>query len=396
MRWIAIRVGLVVQVLLLFVSYGIYRALHLGRRRDIDWVVGPNETAALVYNISRALPSAYSVALRPHPFYSVPYDLEPKLSRLPRLNTLWSVILGPIKLGGLACRAKGFIYVGAGGFLIHHRDQRNFEFRFLKKRGCAIVCYFTGNDIRSPQKMKEMEERTGMPNIGTYLAETDRRYAAPEFERLQRRVAAVADRYADVIFNADVDQRSHLARETFPFMYFLPDEEVTRSFRKFTSLRRPIIVHAPSSPIIKGTPLVRAAIAQLGEEGYDFEYIELIRVPHEKVKAALQRAHISLNEFYSSVPGVFGVESMAAGCALLTSADEEIEPQLPKGGNQAWMVTPHYRIAENLRVLLDHPERMEPLARAGAAWVREYVVASRSGAELRRILDEVLTERRDR
>ena len=115
-----------------------------------------------------------------------------------------------------------------------------------------------------------------------------------------------------------------------------------RQLKKFDEIVRPVLVHAPSSPIIKGTQLVRAAVALLREEGFDFEYVELTGVPHEEVASQLQRAHIVLNQFFAYVPGMFGIEAMAAGAVVLQSADESLESDLPAGSNAAWVVTPSH------------------------------------------------------
>ncbi|RRV29811.1 hypothetical protein EGJ23_02400 [Pseudomonas sp. o96-267] len=148
-----------------------------------------------------------------------------------------------------------------------------------------------------------------------------------------------------------------------------------------------VIVHAPSSPLIKGTPLVRAAIKKLRLEGYQFEYIELIGVPHSTVIETLKRAHIVLNEFYAFVPGVFGVEAMAANAVLLTSADKEIEPTLFEGANDAWVVTPYWMIYERLKQQLDHPEALQLQAEKGSEWVRRYCSYTSSSACFRAAVD---------
>lgn len=381
-----VRVVFIVQVFVLHLSFAVHKLRRGRTAKDIEWIVGPYEIALLVHNIAAALPGARSVVLRRHPFYNVTYDWEPSSRTFPGSATLSAWLHGPALLGRLAARSNGFIYLSAEGFLNAAHDQRRYEFRFLKKHGCTIACYFTGNDIRSPKLMKELELETGRPNLGTYLAETDRVFALPSYDDLKKRIAETANLYADVVFNADVDQRAYLTPPTRPFIYFTPDDEISDDFSRYEGAARPIILHAPSSPIIKGTPLVRAAIDQLREEGYDFEYVELVRVSNDEVKRQLSRAHITLNEFYAAVPGVFGVEAMAAGSVLLTSADEHVELQLPAGSNDAWVVTAHHQIATNLRRLLDDRSTWADQARAGVDWVRAHAATSVTSAELARVL----------
>lgn len=343
----------------------------------------------MVFDVARALPSAESVVLARHPFYDNPYDWE---APAPRSNVgAWVAkrFRGPIKLGELAARARGFIYFGAEGFFTASEDARRPEFRFLKRHGKRIVCYFTGNDVRSPSLMAELEAATGQPNLGTYLAETDPIFATEAYERHQRDIASTADEFADVILNSSVDNRAHLVRPTEPFLYFFPDEQITESFEKFDDVERPVILHAPSSPVIKGTQLVRAAVAELREEGREFEYIELMRQPHHAVVESLRRAHIVLNQFYSMTPGVFGIEALAAGCVVLMSPDERDEPEVLPDSRDAWIVTRHHQVTRNLRHALDHPETWERQARAATEWVRRHASYSVNGPRLARMIDPV-------
>lgn len=361
------------------------RRWHAGRSssRPVSWVVGPVELASMVANLARAIPDSYSVMIAPHPFYDFRYDFQIGNERG---SWLRSRFVAPWVFGRLAATARGFIYVGADGIL-HGLDARAWEFGFLKRHGVHVACLFTGSDIRSPALMRRLQQETGLENIVTYLDQVAPVFATPAYDDQRRRTAEIADRFADVVFTAAVDQLSYLERPTQPFPYFYPDDDLLLDDAKHAAPGPRIVVHAPSSPIIKGTQVVRAAVQRLQTEGYDFEYRELVGVSHDTILAALREAHIALNEFYAFVPGVFGVEAMATGCALLTRADEAIETGLPAGSNDAWVVTTAADIYANLRELLDHPERIAPQAAAGLAWVREHATVSASGARIRAVLD---------
>ena len=380
-----VRVRFIVQVAVLQLSFALHR-LFASRAPRVAWVVGPYEIAGIVRNLAAAVPSAESVILARHPFYDFAYDWSPSARTYPGSAQVRVWLQNPWKLGQLATRASGFIYVSGEGYLHAEYDQRAYEFAFLNRHGIRIACYFTGNDIRSPRLMKQLERDTGRPNIGTYLGEVNRVFDSPGYDDVKRRLAEAANRYADVVFNAEMDQQSYLEGDVHPFFYFQADAEVTDDLSKFDRLERPVVLHAPSSPILKGTQVVRAAIAELRAEGYDFEYLEIVRAAHSEVLEALSRAHIVLNEFYSYVPGVFGIEAMASGCALLTSADERLDPQLPEGSNSAWLVTEHHQIASNLRALLDDPELARRTAVEGRDWVRRHAVASVTGKAVADIL----------
>ncbi len=362
-----------VQKVTLYVSEAWHRIRNRGP--EIDWVVGPVEMAGLVNAISTILTSAESAILTRHPFYGYAYDWIGSDSR----THLGRIVRGPWKLGELLSRTAGIVYVGGVGFLDTLSDGGEFEFRFVKARGKRIVCYFTGNDIRSPRRSASREVQTGEPNLATYLTETNSLYATEAYETQKQVIAASAEEYADLVFNADVGQLGYLTKQSEAFLYFQPDHEITDDFSKYRNVTTPVIVHAPSSPIIKGTQLVRAAVAELRDEGYEFEYVELVRQSHAEIQTNIGRAHIVLNQFFSEVPGVFGVEALAAGCVVMMRADEHDEPCLPPGSNKAWVVTRHHQVTKHLRALLDDPTDWEDQARAGVKWVRAHAATSVTG-----------------
>lgn len=349
-------------------------------------MVGTVEIASMVANFAKAVPDSYSVMLAPNRFYDFTYDYEIRGTRADALRYWFAA---PWEFGRLATIAHGFVYIGANGFLLSDSDEREWEFRFLRRHGVRLACLFTGSDIRSPVLMRKLEEETGFENLVTYLDQVSPVLASAAFDEKRRRLAEVADRYADVIFTAAVDQLSYLTRRTEPFPYFFPDEDLLLDGSKHSAPGRRIVLHAPSSPIIKGTQVVRAAVQRLHAEGYDFEYRELINVPHSKVLEELREAHIVLNEFYAFMPGVFAVEAMASGCAVLTRADESIETDLPAGSNSAWVVTTAADIYANLSSLLDNPDRIAPQAAAGLAWVQEHATVSASGAKVCSVLEGI-------
>lgn len=374
----------------LVVSYTVNRWRRRSLQKSpISWVVGPDECASMVTQLARAIPGSYSVNFTEQTTYVTSYDFRFRTKYGSRWRWLERKLVGPILLGKLMNQASGFIYVGSTGFLLTDTDYREFEFAFLAKKGIPIVCYWCGSDIRSVQRMHDLERQTGMPNISTYMGERGAIYETQAWDDEKRAIAAVASRHASAMFSNTVDHLSYLTMGTEPFLYFLPDDPLPNP-DKFSDLSTLVVVHATTAPSIKGTPLVRAAVAQLREEGYDFEYVELIGVPNATVKRELARAHIAMNQFYGFSPAVFGVEALAAGCVVMMSADEHVETDLPAGSNECWVVTKHHEVYRNLKRLLDDPTQLAPIAQRGRAWAETYASTASAGAMLARTLDAVL------
>lgn len=374
----------------LVLSYQFHRFQRGSRgTRPISWVVGPDECASMVRQIAGALPGSYSVNFSEEFVYNFSYDYRFRTKPDSRWRWMERMVAGPLLLGRLMNRAAGFIYVASTGFLLSNLDQREFEFSYVKRKGLPIICYWCGSDIRSTKRMHALEKETGLPNISTYIGERGRIYDSEEWDEQKRAIAEVASRHASAMFSITVDHLSYLTVGTEPFLYFLPDDPLPNP-GKFEDLSTIVIVHATTAPSIKGTPLVRAAIHQLREEGYEFEYVELIGVPNATVKHELGRAHIAMNQFYGFSPAVFGVEALAAGCVVMMSADEFVETDLPAGSNECWVVTKHHQVYANLKRLLDDPSQLEPIARRGRAWAEKYASRASAGALMRRTLDAVL------
>lgn len=359
------------------------------RTRTISWVVGPDELASMVIQISRVVPDSYSVAYIQEAAYDHGYDHRFRTPAGSAWRWIARTFTAPFLLARLTHRADGFIYVGSAGFLQELIDQRRFEFAFLKKHGKAIVCYWCGSDIRSTKLMHELQAQSGQPNISTYIGLVNPILESAEYDRIKKQLAGVADRYSDAQYSFLWDQSSYLTMPTETFLYILPEDD-TVDPNKFVKPERLVVVHASTSPMIKGTPLVRAAIDKLRNEGYDFEYVELIGVPNATVKSELARAHIALNQFYGFTPAVFGAEALMRKCVVMMSSDERVETDLPDGSHHAWVVTRHFEVYDKLKHLLNHPNGLEEIAARGQEWAREHASLDGAGRRLNGVLDAVL------
>lgn len=388
MRKVVSHVGRLMQLMLLWSSYSVCYMLKNWLAPRKKWAVGTDEVAANVHNISSALGNTISVNMSPHPFYTYTYDhcLPARIS-WPFHRSLVRLFYSPILLGYLSHRVEGFIYVAGQGFMSNKLDGRSFEFHFLKSRGLKIVCFFCGSEIRSTRLMNKLSSDMERDLITTYLTNVSPGIDSDHKEAHRMSLARSAEKYADHIFNAPVDQISYFRRDVHPFLYFYPESGFRRNDNKFAKIDRVKLLHGPSSPIIKGTPLVRAAIKKLKIEGYDFEYRELIGVSNHVMLEALIDAHVVLNQFYSFVPGYFGVEAMSSHCALMTSADNRIETTLPDGANDAWMVTEYWNIYDNLKRLLDDHSLIKQYADAGYRWAREHCSYEKSAIRLKALLE---------
>ena len=345
------------QFLILIV---VYHILKLVAQKQKGCVIGVTEVAKMIYQYGHLFKDSKTVCLDSNPFYSLKYHYSIVKTQGPSGYLLYGLkrfVYGPFLLAYLACKYEVFIYFWSSGFLL----DREYEFQFLKRKNKKIITIFVGSDIRSPGKLREKLNELEYDGFLDYVDA----YISKGYEEKKKRIAALSDKYAVLCFSCSIDQASYLASKQYFFTYAYDIKDFNRNDDKFDKNQAIKILHAPSNPFVKGTPLVRAAVKKLKLEGYSFEYKELIGVANTKVLEELGSCHIVLNQFYAFAPGMFGVESLANHTAVLMSADPDIETGLPQDAKGAWMITKYWQVYDNLKFLLDNPEEIKKYADTG-------------------------------
>lgn len=360
-------------------------------RANLNWAIGPVEIAGVARSIQVVLPESEIITISKHPFYQLPKtDSVSIFSSKGIAKQIYLLFGGAYFLAKISAQFKGVVYVGNLGYLISRADERACEFSFLRRYGLKIVCVLTGSDIRSVTSMIQDAEKSGRENIASYIALVAPSLSTENHESVIQERCRVINHYADIIFTSPFDQKSYLRRDAKTLTPFLPAKLFSNHSQKFNDFSELIIVHAPSSPFIKGTPLVRSAVSRLRHEGFKFEYVELRNVANSDVIGHLRRAHVVLNEFYAFIPGVFGIEALANTCVLLTRASHEHDPSIPGNPNEAWIPTEPYQVYDNLLWALQHPERLGEIASAGFNWAQAYAHEDSGGLAFAKELSELI------
>lgn len=368
MKSVSIRVRFFVymQRFVLVLSGVFYKFSRNDNFSNFVWTVGVAEVAGMVLNLGRSLPESKTVNFQDHPFRYGNYDLTNPYSRKWQ-RLLFDLFRRPSLFAKLTHLSEGFIYVGAQGFLWEQLDQRKFEFRYLKRLKKKIVCILVGADIRSIRLMLNTFDSQGIESIAGVYAKMNPESVSLEYDKIIQLRCTVINEFSDLVYSAPRDQMSYLNDQNFVPM-FLPSSLFEGDYSKFENFEFPIIIHAPSNPIIKGTSHVRAAIEKLSKSNYRFEYREIINQTNDQVISNLKEAHIVINELYAFVPGILGIEAMACRAVLLTRANSLLEPTLPAGTENAWISVDTTNIYEVLKNLLERKDDLRSLAEAGFEW----------------------------
>lgn len=370
------------QISILFISYYFFKILKVKATKD-SWVIGVDEIASNIYCLKNILKPSISVSFSYNTFYNFKYDYFINVNNI-YLRYLFRLIYAPLLLGYLTNKCTHFCYIWHTGFLLN----RGIEFKFLKSKSKKLVCLFVGDDIRSPKLTLQLADKMKIDYHTEYVGFQNPYYLTEKYNNEKMTIAKDADNYSDIIFSFPLSQISYLksAQNTYTYMYdrnmFFKNEQ------KFENIKKIKILHAPSNPLVKGTPLIRAAIKKLEIEKYNIEYVELQNMPNEVVLSHLKSSHIVLNQFYAFALGLFGVEAMANHCAVLMSADPGIEISLPQDSKDAWMITKYWEIYDNLKYLLDNPDEIKYYADNGYDFAYKHYTYEAAGKYINSVLKE--------
>lgn len=153
----------------------------------------------------------------------------------------------------------------------------------IKKCGKKIVHMSTGSDVRAPF-LNGAFQKLSIRKISTLTKS--------KYKIVQSRA-----KYGD--FLIDYPTVTHFSHEKYiPHMAVGFPMHITTKQINSGIRRRPLILHAPSSPEIKGTVIIRNVIEDLKKE-FDFDYEELLGVPNEIVLQKLQECSFVINQLYS-------------------------------------------------------------------------------------------------
>ncbi|NCT91325.1 glycosyltransferase family 4 protein [Cellulomonas sp. APG4] len=146
---------------------------------------------------------------------------------------------------------------------------------------------------------------------------------------------------------------------------------------------RPVVVHVPSNPLLKGTDLVRPHLQRLHDAGV-VEYREAAGLTSAEVRQLYREADVVLDQFRLGIYGVAACEAMAAGRVVLSSVDTSVRDEVhARTGHELPVVeTPAAQLTDRLTELLADRDGARRRAAAGVGFVAAVHDGRRSAAEL--------------
>ena len=150
---------------------------------------------------------------------------------------------------------------------------------------------------------------------------------------------------------------------------------------------RPVVVHAPSKGVVKGTALIEPIMRRLHDEGL-VEYRPISGVPANEMPSVYRDADIVLDQFRLGDYGVAACEAMSAERVVIGHVSQGVRDEVfARTGQQLPIVqaTPD-DLEAVVRQLVAHPQHGQQTAKLG----REFVVAQHDGRRSAAALAEFL------
>lgn len=136
----------------------------------------------------------------------------------------------------------------------------------------------------------------------------------------------------------------------------------------------PIVFHAPSDQLVKGTATILAAIEAVAARR-PLRLRTVTGVPRAEVLAELARADIVVDQLGARTSGVFALEAMALGKPVLTALDRDL--LAPFARTSPLVPVTAQTLERELERLVDDAERRSALGAAGRRFVQEVHDADR-------------------
>jgi len=134
------------------------------------------------------------------------------------------------------------------------------------------------------------------------------------------------------------------------------------------------ILHSPSHPAVKGSPIIIQVIERLREKGYEIDFISIHGRPFNDVLEEIQKCDFVVDQLYSDTPMAgfasesawFGKPAVVGGCGL-----DKLKQFVPEGMWPQSKTCHPDRIEQAIEELIVDVEQRERLGREAQAFVRE-------------------------
>lgn len=215
--------------------------------------------------------------------------------------------------------------------LVYGRLFHAIDLKLAKLFRKSIVVTFQGEDAR------QMDFCLRNFEITHYREVEGTNYRPPISDIAKQKRIQLFDKYADRIYSLNPDLLHVLPARAQFLPYASVDPLTVEPFWVPEDLQAPHIVHAPTSPLFKGTKYVMEALERLKAEGISFRLTLVEKMSNQEARLQYQNADLLIDQLLAGWYGGVAVEAMAMGkpvvCYLRQSdlhlIDQEMRSEIP-------------------------------------------------------------------
>lgn len=233
------------------------------------------------------------------------------------------------------------------------------DLRWLKKKGKKVVQVFVGDDARWYYAAKQEYESYGLDpvNYPTYdYSVTGLRTRLLKIRKAERWADAVFSRLDQAQLQLRPYYRWHMMVKTSQYDHNPVQKEI------------PLIIHAPSSPLLKGTKYILEAIEQLKSDGLNFEFRLIENMPHPEAVRQYGQADIVIDQLIIPGTGKLSTEALAMGKVVMSLMAYDSYPQKNPPDYPVVDVN-RLTIYNKLKALIPAREQRQTIADKGRSFV---------------------------
>lgn len=252
------------------------------------------------------------------------------------------------------------------------------DIKLLKLFRKKVIVIFQGSDSRPPFMRPILDGES-----------------PEDLRRLTRETKARVDHawsFADVIIDNPLASHNHARRCClYQVVGIVIDEEKLQPGRAAEAANEldnqdgVRILHAPSSPKLKGTDRIRTCISGLREKGYQIDYVEISGRPNHEVLQEIVRSDIVIDELYSDLHGaVFATEACAFGKPVIVCGygKKHLDRFVPESMSLPTVFVASQEFEVGLERLINDQDRWSQVGDAAAEFFSEFASGGRAAERL--------------
>lgn len=229
----------------------------------------------------------------------------------------------------------------------------------LRAAGKVVVFHYRGSEVRTAERFRELSP---FHYVDENPANIFGNFPTPTVTAFREYVQGVAN----LVLVPDPELQSYVPGATIvPRAIDLTKWE----FVGVPDQKEPLVVHAPSRRVVKGSDAVLRAVSDLRAEGLEFEFALIENLSNEAAREIYRRASIVVDQLRIGWYGVLSVEAMALGKAVIAYVRDDLVEHL--GAPVPLQNANPNTVKDALRELIQRPDRRKELGLRGRRYCEE-------------------------